>query len=301
MNELKLIESIRKKTPLGPEVLVGIGDDAAVIRPKKKGHDWLLKSDMVLEGTHFDSKRSRPRQWGYKAVMCNVSDIAAMGGVPRFCVVSVGLPKKASLKLGYSIYDGIRDACRKFRIQVVGGDTCAARGVVISVFMMGEVESGRAIQRQGALKGDVLFVTGPLGGSLKSGRHLSFTPRVEESRFLAKNYRVHAMLDVSDGLAKDLRHLAQMSKIGIKVYDEAIPLNRNVRHVESAYLDGEDFELVFSLSAKEASRLLKDRRLKRKGFTFYPIGRVVQSKEGLKRIERDGTARAFPKIKDHHF
>ena len=301
MNETVLIDWIQKQFKPDASVAVGIGDDAAVIRRVSIKKDWLLKSDMIIEDVHFDAKKSRPAQWGYKAMMCNVSDIAAMGGTPRYALIAVGMPRKASLQQGRAIMRGIRRAADFFDIRVVGGDTCRSDKIVISVMMIGEVLSGKAIQRSGAKVGDVLLVTGPLGDSYRSGHHLRFVPRLKESQFLTRNYRVHAMMDVSDGLAKDLRHLAKASKTGLKIFEQAVPLRRTAKNTTAAFVEGEDFELIFCMAPKETARLLRDRRLRQKKLSFYPIGRVVHRKHGLKVVGADGQTKPFPKIQDHHF
>lgn len=274
------------------------GDDAAVLPFGKK--DLLLKADMVVEGVHFERGSSRPADWGRKAVLCNISDIAAMGGKPLYALVSLGLPAADSLQTGKQIMRGALEACRLYDVRIVGGDTSRSDKAVVSVALAGEVAAGKAIRRSGARAGDRIFVTGPLGGSLASGWHLRFRPRLAESAFLVRNYRLHAMIDVSDGLSKDLRHIAEESGVGMRISGEALPLRKGIKDPRRAFTDGEDFELVFTLGSSDAARLLKDPRPGARRFTFYPIGRVVPRRAGLRLVAR-GKERPFPPIHDHHF
>lgn len=300
MNEEALIRWIRSRSPKGAAQTVGIGDDGAVVRTAG-GKDWILTADMIVEGVDFETRTSREEDWGRKAVLCNASDIAAMGGVPRFCLVSAGFPKAFSLARAKRIQRGIEKACAGLGITIAGGDVSRADKVVISVAMTGEVERGQAVTRGGAKAGDVVFVTGRLGGSLASGRHLRFKPRVAEARYLVSRYSVHAMIDVSDGLSKDLRHLSEESGVGFRIFESAVPLHPEARSVKNAFLDGEDFELVFTLGKADAARLLKDAEARRRKFTFYPIGTAVSRQKGSFLIDRQSRLIPFPKAHDHHF
>jgi len=299
MNEAMLIRYLRARSAKGAGLVTGIGDDAAVVKGSA-GKEWLLKADMIVEGVHFAHGASE-RDCGRKAVMCNVSDIAAMGGVPRYALVSAGFPRGFSLARAKKVSGGVLDALKECGVLLVGGDTTRSERLILSVAMAGEVERGRAVLRSGARPGDILFVTGPLGGSLRSGRHLRFRPRLAESRHLVRRYDVHAMLDVSDGLAADLGHLARESGVGLRVFEAAVPLHRGVRSVERAFTDGEDFELVFAVSPRDASRLVCDEAAHKKGFRFHLIGRVVARKKGLKIVAPSGRERSFPPVADHHF
>ena len=299
MNEARFIRYLRARAPRGG-LRVGIGDDAAVVRGAGRT-DWILKADMVVEGVHFERSTSRPRDWGRKAVLCNVSDIAAMGGTPRYALVSAGFPRNFPPRGAEAAARGILEALAEFGVVLAGGDTTRSDRVVLSVAMVGEVGRGRAVTRAGARAGDVIFVTGPLGGSLRSGRHLRFVPRLAESRYLVSRYRVHAMIDVSDGLSKDLGHLAEESGVGLRVFDAAVPLSRATASVEAAFTDGEDFELVFTVSGGDARRLAADRLARKKGFAFYPIGRVVPKRLGRRRVTAEGRLKPFPRARDHHF
>lgn len=299
MDELGLIGYLRSRIARAPGLVVGIGDDAAVVRGSAR-MDWLLKADMIVEGVHF--KRGTPeRDCGRKAVLCNISDIAAMGGIPRYALVSAGFPRNFSLRRAKKVMDGVRGALSEYGVVLAGGDTTRSERLVLAVAMTGEVERGRAVLRNGAQPGDFLFVTGPLGGSFESGAHLRFRPRLDESRHLVRRYSVHAMLDISDGLSADLGHLARESGVGLRVFESAVPLRAGTHSVERAFTDGEDFELAFAVGPSDGKRILRDRTARRKGFRFYAIGTVVPKRRGLRIVGRDGGERDFPPAPDHHF
>lgn len=304
LSENALIEWIRRRTPRDRRVRVGIGDDAAVVRGLD-GADAVLKTDMIIENVHFDRRTSRPEDWGYKAVAVNLSDMAAMGAEPLYALAAVGLPSDTRPAAAQAIQRGMERAMRPAGVRLVGGDTCRAERVTIAVFLVGRVprKRGKMILRSGAKPGDALFVTGPLGGSLRSGRHLRFVPRLSESRFLTRHYRVNAMMDLSDGLAKDLRQMGAASGVGFEVFEKSLPLHRDAagRGASAAFLDGEDFELLFALSPREAARLERDPRVRRNRFTFYRIGRAWSSTQGFQRTTSDGRHQPFPAAPDHHF
>ena len=300
MNEVQLIHRIRKKARFLRGVILGIGDDAAVVDVGRKRR-WILKTEMIVENVHFRTSESKPEDWGRKAVNCNVSDIAAMGGVPRYALVCIGVPRKMRLRTAERIMTSIIETCRKVGVEVVGGDTTRSEKIVLSVAMVGEVLAGKVLGRDGARVDDVLFVTGPLGGSLKSNRHMNFCPRIAESHFLVKYYDIHSMIDISDGLSKDLGHLASASRVGLRLFEAAIQLHPDTRSVFGAFVDGEDYELVFSLALKEASRLMRDRRVRYRGIRFFPIGRVVPRRWGSTLVTQQGRLEAFPRYRDHHF
>jgi thiamine-monophosphate kinase len=306
LTEDGLIDWIRRRTPEAAArragVKIGIGDDAAVVRCPD-GTDLVLKTDMIVENIHFTRKTSRPEDWGYKAMAVNLSDLAAMGAAPRYALAAVGLPRGTRARDAQAIQRGMERAMRLGGVSLVGGDTCRSERVTLAVFVAGSVKRGKMILRSGARPGDVLFVTGKLGGSLASGRHLKFVPRLAESDFLTRHYRVNAMMDISDGLAKDLRQLGAASGAGIEIFEKSVPLHRDVlsRGADAAFLDGEDFELVFALGPREAARLERDPRPRRRKFTFYRIGRVVHEKKGFTRVTQHGTHRPFPPAPDHHF
>jgi thiamine-monophosphate kinase len=210
----------------------------------------------------------------------NLSDIAAMGGVPTEAVAAVGLPKNMSDPAIEQLYSGMRDLARRFGVSLVGGDTNRSDKLVISVALIGEVERGKALRRSGACVGDAVLVSGALGGSYSSKKHLNFTPRLSEARLLAKRFHVHAMMDISDGLASDARRLAEESGVGILIEERRVPVSRAAKNVAQALTEGEDFELLFTLSEKEARRVPKK---------FHIVGRVVPRSQGVTLLKKNGS------------
>ena len=255
IGERGLIERLRRVLgrPSGGGVLAGIGDDAAVLRAPRG--DVLLASDMCIEGVHFRRRDTAPEGIGWKALAVNVSDIAAMGGIPLAAVVSLGLPRATPVREVERIYAGLRRCARRFRLSVVGGDTVRAPQLVLDVAILGTAPRSGAVLRSGARVGDALFVTGRLGGSYGSGRHARFLPRVREAQALLKRVRVHAMMDLSDGLASDLWQMARASRVTIRIDAARIPVSKAARTLAHALEDGEDFELLFAVGARQAARV----------------------------------------------
>lgn len=254
----------------------GIGDDAAVLAWDRR-HDLLVTADMLLEGRHFRLDEAAPYEIGRKAMGVNLSDIAAMGGEPTAAVVSLGLPAGTDVKKVKELYRGLLGAARRFGASVVGGDTNASAKWTIAVTLLGRVEKGRAVLRSGARPGERIFVSGVLGGSYASKKHLCFTPRVREARWLSNNFKVGAMMDLSDGLAADLPRLCAESRAGAVLDERMLPRSRGVS-VRQALGDGEDFELLFTLSAPEAARLARAARPE--GFpSFTHVGWITRGRQ----------------------
>ncbi|HAJ57127.1 MAG TPA: thiamine-monophosphate kinase [Candidatus Omnitrophica bacterium] len=299
LKEAAIIESLKKRfKPKGRDVFVGIGDDAAVVRGGK-GKYILYTADMLIEGVHF-KRGEDTKKVGYKAVAVSVSDIAAMGGLPQYAIVSVGLPKNNVDRTARGLYNGIRLCAEKFGVDVIGGDTNRSQRLVIDVFMAGTVEKKHLALRSTAKPGDHIFITGPLGGSIK-GRHLFFEPRVKESRFLVKNFRVSSMIDISDGLGTDLNRVTDASRTGALIFENKIPKNKGVKSVESALFDGEDFELLFTLPGREALRLMSMMNKKRAPFRFFPIGRITDLFCGVRMVTAGGKVAEIPCAGFKHF
>jgi thiamine-monophosphate kinase len=234
---------------------------------------------------------------GWKALACNVSDIAAMGGLPRWAVVSLGLPPSCSVRFVDGVYAGLERCARRFGVTIVGGDTVRAPQVVVDVAMLGTVAPGRLVLRRGAQVGDVLFVTGRLGGSLRSGRHARFVPRLREAQALVKRIRVHAMIDLSDGLASDLWQLSRASRVVLRIEATRVPVSRAARSLHHALMDGEDFELLFAVGARDAARV--PRRIGSCPVTR--IGRVVGRGVRVELEQPDGRVRVLIPHGFRHF
>lgn len=254
LGEVRLIARLRRRLRRSSSVLVGIGDDAAVLR-LPRGCRLLFASDMLVEGVHFH-RHSTPARWiGWKALACNISDVAAMGGRPLWAVVSLGLPPTTPVPFVDGLYAGLEQCARRFGVTVVGGDTVRAPKVVLDVAILGTVDPKRLALRSGARVGDRLFVTGRLGGSYRTGRHARFLPRLAEAQALVRRVRVHAMMDLSDGLAADLWQMSRASRVMLRVDAARIPVAKAATSLSHALMDGEDFELLFAVGPRAASRV----------------------------------------------
>jgi len=295
IGEFGLIDLFKKTAAKNSSLIKGIGDDTAVLKTCV-GQDLLFTTDMLVESVHF-SLMMGAKRIGRKALASSISDIAAMGGIPTAAVVSCGVPAKLPVDFAKQLFSGINTLAKQFDVALAGGDTVKSRRLVINVALLGTVKKGKAVTRCGAKVGDVIFVTGALGGSLKSGRHLNFVPRVKEAQFLAVRYKVSSMIDISDGLLADLGHILKESQVGAVLHAQDIPLNKGVR-LKSALNDGEDFELLFTLGAGEAKRLIRNRSV---CFDFIPIGQIVERQKGLRIYKQDGTACTCTKKGYCHF
>lgn len=300
LGEFGFIRQIARRTrsAKSKSVVVGIGDDAAVLRlPKALA---ILTTDMLVENVHFRRKEATPYEIGWKAMAVNVSDAAAMGAVPTHAVIAAGLPPNLPVSYADGIYRGLRAMGSRFGLQIVGGDTNRSDKIVLAVTVLGHLAGPRPILRSGAKPGDILFVTGALGGSYSTRRHLRFTPRVKEALHLVKKFNVHAMMDLSDGLASDLRRISEESRVGASVFEAALPLARGAKNAAAALFDGEDFELLFALSQKDASRLVSAPRVQ--GLApFTAIGRVTPASWGLELVRQNGSTVPLPAPRFRHF
>ncbi len=293
IGEVGLIQRIRRRVGSARSVQVGIGDDAAVLRLSMRAHTsrkgtartrLLMTSDMLIEGVHF-LRRRVPAEWvGWKAMASSVSDIAAMGGVPRWAVVSLGVPRTTSVAFVDRLYAGLSRCARRFGCAIVGGDTVRAPQVVVDVTIVGTVTPDRLTLRSGARVGDRLFVTGALGGSYRSGRHARFLPRLAVAQRLVKRFPIHAMIDLSDGLAQDLWQVSRASKTIVRVDVAQIPVASSAVSVHQALTEGEDFELLFAVSPQVADRLPS--RLGGVAVTY--IGAVISKGIGVELAHSDG-------------
>ncbi len=269
-SEFRLIESFRSTTGASPAVVIGIGDDTAVV--SASDGLILLAADMLLEGVHFDLATATPFQIGRKTLAVNLSDVAAMGGRPKYALVSLALPRQLSEhrneNFAEQLFEGLRSLAKEFETTIVGGDTNSWDGpLVINVAITGEVSAGKAITRSGAKVGDWIFVTGSLGGSIV-GRHLDFTPRVSEALILREACHLNAMIDVSDGLVADLYHILEESNVGAFLNESSIPISETAASLaddrsplEHALGDGEDFELLFTVSPEDGQKLTENNPL----------------------------------------
>ena len=311
MSERAFLEWLRRQTAQQSRVLLGPGDDAAALA-WGAGPACLVTTDMLLEGSCFNLvgrpiqvpgvEPATPRRVGRKAMSVNLSDMAAMAGVPIAAVVSVGLPREGGQTLAQELYLGVKEQAEAFGVALVGGDTNSWDGpLTLSITLIGEPGPAGIIRRSGAQLGDWLLVTGPLGGSIR-GKHLDFTPRIHEALALVQATQVHAMIDLSDGLAVDLSRLCTESDCGAVVWADSLPIAEAVAEIadgrtpqEHALGDGEDFELLFAVAADEARRLLRDQPIP--GITLCAIGQTVP--EGLW-LETAGSRVPLPALGHEH-
>ena len=292
IGEFGLIERIKKFIQTDATVVKGLGDDCAVLKLDKNNYQ-LFTCDMIVEGTDF-RLRDSPYLIGRKALAVSISDIAACAGLPRYCLVSLGLPKNTSVEFIDKLLKGILDLAKKYKINLVGGDLSRARQLTIDISMLGIVEKKYLCLRSKARVGDIIFVTGELGGSILV-KHLRFTPRLKEARFLVKNFPVNAMIDISDGLTQDLGHILKESAKGAIIYADLIPVNKQASLKDALYM-GEDFELLFTLSPCQAKKLFL------RGLTnFRPIGEITHKKYGLRLVDKKGREKIIKPKGFQHF
>ena len=269
--ETEFIHWLRGRLPAHPQLLLGPGDDAAVLR-LTRADGCVVTSDLLNDGVDFLLDQCDPRLVGRKALAVNLSDLAAMAARPVAAVVSLLLPRAGALPLAQQLFEGLLPLAEEFHVAVAGGDTNTWDGrLVICVTAIGEVTGDRPLRRNGALPGDELLVTGRLGGSLL-GKHLHFTPRVREALTLHARYRLHAATDISDGLTLDLSNILTESGCGAVLDLEQIPLDGAAQRLaaqdapggsalDHALGDGEDFELILAAGPDEARRMLDDQPL----------------------------------------
>ena len=297
MNEFELIRQLTQSLPRNDAVVTGPGDDCAVLDLGVPGRLVLFKADAVVEGIHF-TRDTPPEKVGHKALARGLSDIAAMAGTPSAALVTLALPKEFDPAFVSAIYDGMNALARRHDVAIVGGETTTNPDrILISIALLGTVAKDKCIHRSGAKPGDVIFVSGELGGSI-AGRHLDFEPRLAEARWLAEHFAIHAMIDLSDGLASDLRHLLDAAQAGAELLKTAIPISRAAKlqaRAESsakppllaALTDGEDFELLFTVAARDAVPLADAWRAQFPGVKLSCIGKLTPA-PGLRIRDKEG-------------
>ncbi len=246
---------LQQGLPSHESLLTGPGDDCAVVARDTRW-DTLLKTDVVVEGIHF-TRDTEPQRIGHKALARALSDIAAMGGLPEHALITLLVHPSRDMELLEGIYEGMSALARRFRVSLAGGETSAlpTDGLAINVALTGRVERGRAVLRSGGRPGDILAVSGRLGGSFESGRHLDFTPCLELARALMEaGLPPRAMMDLSDGLACDLPRLARASSCACTLDTPALPRHEGCS-VQQAMQDGEDYELLMAFAPEVWSKV----------------------------------------------
>lgn len=305
LGEFDLIARMTSGLTLGSEVRVGAGDDCAVVEVGLPDRELLLKTDSVVEGIHFERSAGFERV-GRKAMGRALSDVAAMGGRASSALITLGLPTHHTVEEVDALYAGLRSMAAAHGVSIVGGETTRnPERYLISVSVVGWVTKGKAVLRSGARVGDAIFVSGELGGSM-AGRHLDFEPRLAEAGWLVEHFDVHAMMDLSDGLAGDLRHILRQSGVGAELLGRAIPTSREARlqgregdaakpPLLAALTDGEDFELVFTVSSKDAVRVLDGWKQRFPEVNLSCVGRIlaepglrIRDERGVRDLEVHG-------------
>ncbi len=306
--ENQLIKRVRRRFPVsGGDLRVGIGDDAAVMRPNSRV-EWVITADAFLENVHFLRKVHSPDSVGYKALARATSDIAAMGARGRYFFLTLGLPAECAGRWLDDFLGGMARAARRFGLVLAGGDTTRYPLVVSSLTVLGEVDKGRAVLRSGGRPGDMVCVSGRLGeaelglrlvlrGLHKRRRwaklakkHFYPEPRLALGEWLAARGLATSMIDTSDGLSTDLVHICKASGVGARVWSQKIPMvrippalqQRNLRPLEMALDGGEDYELLFTVPKKLADRLPRVAA----GVPLTVIGEITRSKRILVVDER---------------
>jgi thiamine-monophosphate kinase len=324
IGEFGLINRIRKwMTASDPALIQGIGDDVAVIEGGTKA--LLITTDILMEGIHFDKSWIDPFQLGKRALAVNLSDIASMGGAPKYFLISIGLPKNLPLSFVSSFYRGLKKEANQFRVELIGGDTSLAQKITINICLLGEGKKSDLLFRKGAKVGDDLFVSGTLGdaalglkilqgkGKTKGTegliqKHLSPRPRVELGQAIAKHHLATAMIDVSDGLLIDTSHLLEESGVGARIWEDQIPLSSLYQKwihsfsrdpFQFALSGGEDYELLFTAPSKMRKRISSfTHSLK---IPITRIGEILPQKEGLYIIKKNGKDYSPSRLGFEHF
>ena len=320
LGEFGLIERVRRAAPTSRDVRLGIGDDAAWVRAKTES--LLVTTDLLLEGIHFDLTWTSLLDLGYKTLAVNLSDIAAMGGIPAYLTLSLGIPRHFGSEELDNFYKGIKSLAIEHNVAVIGGDISVADKLVISACLIGHAPY-RPIRRSGAKLRNDIYVTGTLGDSalglqlLKSKvprkkgaaylltRHHKPTPRLGVGALLARKRLATAMIDVSDGLLQDLGHICKASLIGARIWEETLPLSGAYRALAGknetryALAGGEDYELLFS--ARQSDRQVIDQLQHQVKVPLTRIGACVPADQGIACLDRSGKPISLPVIGYDHF
>lgn len=325
MGETAAIESLRRRMKGGKDVVLGIGDDAALVKPSP-GMLMVLTADMLVEGTHFLRDRISMTDLGYKAMAVNLSDIAAMGAVPKFALISLGLPKDLSVNKLHELYNGMEELTVPWGMEIVGGDMTCAPQIVINIAVIGEARPDRVLHQQGAVSGDLIAVSGCLGGSAAGlallldpqlqvddltreaamTRHYRPVPRIGIGQLLAESGMVHAAKDISDGLAKEARMISESSGLGCMIDESKLPIDAAAERVaaaagrsaaEWALFGGEDYELLFAFAPADRDTL--ESMLNENGCALWVVGELAERETGCRLIDRDGTVKLLNEGYDH--
>jgi thiamine-monophosphate kinase len=266
--ESDFIAWLRQRVPPHPQLLLGPGDDAAILRLGDRA-DCVVTVDLLTEGVDFDLQAVSARRVGRKALAVSLSDLAAMAARPVGMVVAVALPRRGGRQLAIELFEGLAEMAGRYGVAIAGGDTNSWDGpLVVSVTAIGQTTAAGPLLRSGAKPGDRILVTGDFGGSIL-GKHLDFEPRINESLLLADRCRLHAGIDVSDGLSLDLSRIAAESRCGATIELSRVPISLAAQELarqeadgptplDRALSDGEDFELILAVAPDDAARLVSE-------------------------------------------
>jgi thiamine-monophosphate kinase len=302
MDELQIIDWLKNNVKArSRNVKIGIGDDAAVVNIPGEKY-LILTTDIVVDGVHFHLKKVSPEKIGRKALAVNISDIAAMGGKPLYALVSLGLPEQCT-GLVPRIYRGILGIAKEFNVDVIGGNLSRSAVLFVDIFLVGTASKNRVFLRSTAKPGDMIFVTGSLGGSIE-GKHLTFKPRVKEAQLLIHAVRPTAMMDLSDGLGADLSRIAAASGSGFEIIAGEIPVSDALKkkalsfdeRISRALYDGEDYELLFTVRPSDAAAVPAQLA----GVPVSCIGRITRTRRNTI-VMPDGSRKKIEKKEFQHF
>jgi thiamine-monophosphate kinase len=324
IGEFGLIAKIRNWMDVSlPDVVRGIGDDVAVIESGKKA--LLITTDILIEDIHFERSWTDPYRLGRKALAVNLSDIAAMGGIPKHFLISIGLPKHLSFSFVSHFYRGLKDEANRFQVDLIGGDTSLSQKIIINICLIGEGKKNNLLFRNGAKVGDDLYVSGTLGDAALGlkilqdkglnrkpkgliEKHLSPNPRIKLGQALAKKQIASAMIDVSDGLLSDTLHILEESKVGARIWEDRIPLSNLYRRWVQTYSNdpyqialsgGEDYELLLTASPEKRRRILSLARSL--NIPITRVGEILPEKEGFHLTRKEGKEIALHRLGFDHF
>lgn len=302
LGEREAIERFRRLLPSDSSVLIGPGDDCAIVRPAPDSNtDWALTSDSLIEHTHF-APDADAVGIGHKIAARCLSDLAAAGAEPAWALMNISAPPAMDAERLTEIYGAAAETGAEFGLSIVGGDTSASSILAFHMFAMGRLPRGSAMLRSGSEPDDAVYVTGQLGGSI-AGRHLTFVPRLREGVWLRCQAWPTSMIDVSDGLGCDLRHIIDLNRNGARIELDRIPVSASVltsrdslSAIEHALCDGEDYELLFTIPGKDSARFEKawhtafELSLSRIGVITQKAGRIdyVDADDNIVEIRNKG-------------
>lgn len=328
-DEFSLIKKITANIPqINKNVIIGVGDDCAVIKESEDKY-LLATCDAYAAGVHFLPQYTEPETIGQKAISVNVSDIAAMGGTPSYCLVSLIIPKSLPQTYVEKLYQGINNACLQYKIQIIGGNISQGDTLIINIFMLGHVAPEQLILRSGAKPGDKVLVTGNLGSGLgglialkntklrlpknvRAGLIKKYTtplPRLEEAKVLSKLQTTTSMIDISDGLTSDILHICSQSNVSVQIFADSLPVSEEIKLLakqmkknpyDVALASGDEYELLFTAASQNAEEIIQKIREKT-GTDVTVIGEIVGKDKGNWIIYKDGIKKTLKPLGWNHF